>query len=188
VTPFNGRPLNVGYVGRLVPEKGLDTLITALRLLSRDDFRLVVAGDGPLIDSLRREAAAAGIAAEFRGRLSTQQVASVYSDIDVLVVPSRTTPNWKEQFGRVVLEAASTGTPVVASDSGELPYVIAALRCGWTFPEGDAPSLADRLRELRADESLLRRASVEGAGRVRSDFSDEVVARRFAAALEGFLR
>ncbi len=65
--------------------------------------------------------------------------------IDVFVLPSRTTPRWKEQFGRVIIEAQACGTPVIGSDSGAIPEVVG--KGGWIVPERDPPGLANALRE-----------------------------------------
>ena len=58
--------------------------------------------------------------------------------MDVLAAPSQTTPRWKEQFGRMLLEAMGTGVPVIASDSGEIPHVVAD--AGRVVPEADEPA------------------------------------------------
>ena len=68
------------------------------------------------------------------------------------MLASRTRPNWKEQFGRVLVEAMASGVVAVGSDSGEIPHVIGP--AGLTFPEGDAAALADALRRLQADPAL----------------------------------
>ena len=64
-------------------------------------------------------------------------MAAGYAQLDVLVLPSHTTPTWKEQFGRVIVEALWCGVPVVGSDSGEIPWLIELTGGGLVFPEGD---------------------------------------------------
>ena len=112
----------IGFAGRLVPEKGLDTLVAAVRRL-RLGTELLVAGDGPLLTWL--ESADLG-STKLRvvRNVDHAEMADVYAQMDVLVLPSRTTPHWTEQFGRVLVEAMWCGTPVVGSDSGEIPWVI----------------------------------------------------------------
>ena len=95
------------------------------------------------------------------------------SAVDGLALPSGTTPTWKEQFGRVIIEALWCGVPVVGSDSGEIPWVIGLTGGGLTFPEGDVQSLAARLEELREAPELRR--SLAAAGRA-------AVERRFTVA------
>ena len=69
-------------------------------------------------------------------------MAAGYAQLDVLVLPSHTTPTWKEQFGRVIVEALWCGVPVVGSDSGEIPWLIGLTGGGLVFPEGDSEALA----------------------------------------------
>jgi glycosyltransferase involved in cell wall biosynthesis len=86
-----------------------------------------------------------------------------YNGLHVLVLPSRTMPNWKEQFGRVLIEAMACGVPVVGSSSGESPHIVG--EGGLVFPEGDVSALRAALQRLRADPLL--RASLAEAGRQR---------------------
>ena len=74
--------------------------------------------------------------------------------MSVLVLPSLTTARWKEQFGRVLIEAMALGVPVIGSDSGEIPWVIGD--AGLVFPEGNSAVLRERLRALFHDERLLQ--------------------------------
>jgi len=155
----------VGYVGRLVPEKGLDTLVSAAARL-QPPVRLELAGTGGMEAALARQARVEGIADDricFLGRLPAIGVAALLCRIHVLVLPSRTTPVWAEQFGRVLAEAMACGTPVVGSNSGEIPKVIGD--AGVVFPEGDADALAARLRELRDRGELWRCCSERGVER-----------------------
>jgi glycosyltransferase involved in cell wall biosynthesis len=103
--------------------------------------------------------------------LEHDQMARGYAQIDVLVLPSRTTPSWKEQFGRVIIEALSCGVPLVGSDSGEIPWLIELTGGGMTFPEGDCEALAERLGTLRADAALRRNLAAAGREAVERLFS-----------------
>ena len=84
-------------------------------------------------------------------------------ELDALVLPARTQANWREQFGRVLVEAMACGVPVVGSTCGEIPGVIGD--AGLVVPEGDVAALADALRRLRDDHQL--RADLGGRGRAR---------------------
>jgi glycosyltransferase involved in cell wall biosynthesis len=86
-----------------------------------------------------------------------------YQSLDALVLPSRSTPSWIEQFGRVLIEAMACGIPCVGSDSGEIPHVLGD--AGLVFREGDSAALRDQLRRLAGDDGL--RASLGSAGRDR---------------------
>ena len=174
--------LTVGYVGRLVPEKGVDTLLEALALLPEGKFRAIIAGTGPSEDALKRRTAELGIVNRitWRGYIPHDHTPSVYRAIDVLALPSRTGPRWKEQFGRVVIEAIACGACVAAADSGELPRVIEATGGGWTFPEGDPQALAATLEGLRASPGDLVVRRRQAHATVLDKFHIDVVARCFA--------
>lgn len=90
--------------------------------------RVLLAGDGEERSALEQLAQELGIAdrVTFLGRQASSNMATFYNSLDVLVLPSRTLPNWKEQFGRVLIEAMACQVPVVGSDSGEIRNVVAA--------------------------------------------------------------
>ena len=136
----------LGYVGRLESHKGVDVLLDALSRVPAATLEIV--GDGPQRAELEARAAALQLddRVRFVGALGRDAIADVYRRVHVVVVPSLTTPAWKEQFGRVAAEAMSVGTPVIASDSGSLPEVVGP--GGLLVPPGDAVALADALREL----------------------------------------
>jgi glycosyltransferase involved in cell wall biosynthesis len=142
----------VGCIARLVPEKGVDTAIRAVAALGAP-ATLVVVGAGPSRPALEELARSLGIgpSTRFLGPRDPDGVAAFLSAIDVLVVPSRSSAVWKEQFGRVIVEAMGCGTPVVGAASGAIPEVIAD--AGLLFQEDDAVALAERLRELRASDA-----------------------------------
>ncbi len=154
----------VGYIGRLVPEKGVDLLIRACARLP-SPWRLVVLGEGEEEAALRALADDLGVGSRVRfgGRLPSTEVPLVLRELSVLALPSRSLPRWREQFGRVLMEAMACGVPVVGSDSGEIPHVIGD--AGLVFPEGDWEALAERLKELQGD--LTRRAELGRRGRER---------------------
>jgi glycosyltransferase involved in cell wall biosynthesis len=156
--PSDG-PVRVGYVGRLVPEKGVQWLIEALDGV--DDARLVVVGSGPYESELRRVAARRGVAVEFRGVVDGSDMPAVLAGLDIVVVPSLVRPGWAEQFGRVVCEAMLVGVPLIASDSGSLAAVVGD--GGITVPELDHDALRHALTSLIADPDV--RAKQGEAGR-----------------------
>ena len=110
------------------------------------DTRLLIAGDGPL-----RELVAAHHKVDLRVGVRHDDMAALYRQMDVLVLPSRTTRRWSEQLGRVLLEAMAEGRPVIGAASGEIPWVLSEARGGMTFPEGDVVTLADLLVDVRSD-------------------------------------
>jgi glycosyltransferase involved in cell wall biosynthesis len=176
----------IGYVGRLVPEKGIDTLLHAFaQIPARGELLLV--GDGPHESDLRALAHTLGIAARCRfvPTVSYDQVADYLNLMDVLVLPSRTTPHWKEQFGRVLVEAMGCGVTVVGSDSGAIPEVIGA--AGFVFAEGDAAALAAILAQLTADPALRRTKATEGWQRVQAQYTVERIAHQLLGVWRSLL-
>ena len=157
----------IGYVGRLVPEKGLADLLNALALLP-PQARLLLVGEGPFRPALEALARSLKVAprVHFAGPVPLTDLPAHMNAMDTLVLPSRTHVTWKEQFGRVLIEAGACGLPVVGSDSGAIPEVIGG--AGLTFPEGDAAALAGRLRTLldhperRAEYGRLGQARASG--------------------------
>jgi glycosyltransferase involved in cell wall biosynthesis len=114
----------LGYVGRLEPHKGVDVVIEAVAGL--DAVELHVYGDGPLRATLEAQSQQLhlGDRVQFHGFLADSELPDAYRSIDALAVPSRATPRWIEQFGRVAVEAMATGVPVIASGTGALPEVV----------------------------------------------------------------
>ncbi|MDW8065787.1 MAG: glycosyltransferase [Anaerolineae bacterium] len=175
--PPNSSVFRIAYAGRLVPEKGLDALLEAVVRLG-PGAELWLIGDGPLRAALRSLAQSLGIDERVRWvpPVASEQMPELLAQVDVVVLPSRTTPVWKEQFGRILVEAMACGVPVVGSDSGAIPEVIGD--AGLIFPEGDAAALADRLHCLMEDPGLRRELGERGYQRAVSLYSQEVLAAR----------
>jgi glycosyltransferase involved in cell wall biosynthesis len=179
-----------GYVGRLVEEKGLRVLLDAFaRLHPESDATLVVLGDGPLRDELQRRIAAPPLAGRVRWLpvVPHREVPRYLSALDALVLPSLTRPGWKEQFGRVIIEAAACGTPVIGSDSGEIPHLIGRLGAGLVVPEGQAEPLARAMAQLQTDPELLLGLRERGRREVVQQFAHEALAYRFRQLLESLV-
>lgn len=162
-------PFTVGYAGRLVQSKGLTDLIAAVGKLQAP-VELLMIGNGELKEQLDGQPIP-GSRVRVLDRLTHDQMASGYVQLDVLVLPSHTTPTWKEQFGRVIIEALSCGVPVVGSDSGEIPWLIELTGGGLIFPEGDREALAGHLRTLREDPALRERLASVGRAAVERLFT-----------------
>ena len=162
ISGVDGFDFLAGYVGRLVEEKGLLDLVDALEFCP-PTVGLLLIGSGPLRERLEQRARELGKAAQiiFEGARPLEELPEAINALDVLVLPSRTTPSWKEQFGRVIIEAYACGVPVLGSDSGAIPDVVGA--GGLIFPEGDARALAAALTTLRSDPE--RRTRLGRAGR-----------------------
>ncbi|WP_448336887.1 glycosyltransferase family 4 protein [Chloroflexus aurantiacus] len=177
----------VGYIGRLVPEKGVADLVQALAGLP-PSVRLRLIGDGVERTRLQKLAAALGVSErlEIRPAVSSTAVPAAMRDLDVLVLPSRTQANWKEQFGRVLIEAMSCGVPVIGSTCGEIPHVIGD--AGIVFPEGDVAALQAALVRLIEHPDLWHDLSRRGRQRVLDSFTQAAIARRHVAVYEEMAR
>ena len=170
-----GRGFIVGYVGRLVEEKGVDLLLEALAGLP-GSWRAYVLGSGPAGESLQAQAQELGLASRvtFEQWIPSTQMPGYYRQLDALVLPSRTRPNWKEQFGRVLVEAMACGVPVVSSDCGELPNVVGD--AGLVFPENQVDALRAQLGRLVADPELCADLARRGRERVVVHYTQAQVA------------
>lgn len=160
----------IGYIGRIVPEKGIDTLVHAVAHLPRE-ATLVVVGSGGFQKKIEEIVRAHGLSERVRwvSWVSSEAARKYTASFDVLVLPSRTTRNWKEQFGRVLLEAMACETCVVGSDSGEIPNVIGD--AGLVFHEGNELELAAELKRLMDAPSLRESLGRRGRQRVLECFS-----------------
>ena len=174
------RPFTIGYVGGLVPEKGVDLLLRAVARLS-GDWELHLVGSGPAEGTLRRLAHQLGIAQRVRWtpRQHSARMAEIYPTFDVLVLPSRAQRNWKEQFGRVLIEAMACEVPVIGSTCGEIPNVIGD--AGLIFPEGDMDTLTAHLRHLQTHPGLRQELGRRGRARVLAHFTHERIAEETVA-------
>ncbi len=175
--------LRLGYIGRFVEAKGGADLIHAVKLLKERGLEvdLTFLGGGEaqsdwenLVSELNLEGCVF-----FRPALTHLEVPKGYQTFDVICLPSRTTPSWKEQFGRVIIEAASTGRPVIGSDSGEIPHVINSLSNGLIFSEGDADMLAKSIEELIVNCELYNQMALEGRQRVEELYSYSAIGSVF---------
>ncbi|KRE38071.1 group 1 glycosyl transferase [Janibacter sp. Soil728] len=155
--------VRVGYVGRLEPHKGVDVLLEAIAMSPR--LRLSVAGAGSQESEVRTRITRSDLEGrvDLVGPVDKTDLPEFYRGLDVLAVPSLTTPTWIEQFGRVAVEAMACGTPVVASDSGALPDVVRG--AGLLVPPGDPAALASALDHVGADPEVWATMRREGLAR-----------------------
>jgi glycosyltransferase involved in cell wall biosynthesis len=180
LTPVPHERFTIGFVGRLVPEKGLDILLRAAVRL-HGNWDLVVVGSGPAQEELENLAERLGIAARitWMGALPPEELATVWPRLDCLALPARTTRQWVEAHGRAVIEAMGFGLPVVGSGSGALPEIIGP--AGVVVMEDDVPGLTDALQELITNPSRRVQFALEGRRRVMSEYVDTAIARKTLA-------
>ncbi len=187
------RPV-VGFVGRFVPEKGCALLARALDRIE-DPWRAIFVGSGPLEADLRDWARRYGDRVRIETEVGHDAVAEYLNAMDVLCAPSQTTHRWREQFGRMVVEALACGVPVIASDSGEIPDVVgdAGVIVGEADEPGWSQAIARLMRdaELRADlarrgrERALERFAWHSIARQHLEFFDEIVDLRAISRAHG---
>ena len=113
------------------------------------------------------------------GALQRHAMDRFWHSIDVLALPSLTTPRWAEQFGRVLVEAMARGVPVVGSSSGAIPEVIGD--AGLIFPEGDAPALAAAIDRIRDSADLRASLIARGLARAQRCYSQDVIMNQIVA-------
>ncbi|WP_414663042.1 glycosyltransferase family 4 protein [Horticoccus sp. 23ND18S-11] len=172
-TPIASEPgrLRIGYLGRLHPTKGVRQLIEAFAQVGRPDAVLRIAGRGTDEFEAELRAAAGGHAVEFLGHTP----ANAFLDaIDVLVVPSL----WHEPMGRVVIEAATHGVPVIVATRGGLTELFVEGKTGWAFEPTAPVELVDRLRQV--DLATLH-AMRSDCRQFAADFAPDPIADRWIA-------
>lgn len=181
----------IGYLGRLTEEKGLEDLRDAAEILWRDghDVSVALAGGGTMSDELRewsREHETGRVV--LTGPVPHSAAPDYMNVFDVFALPSRTMPNWEEQFGRVLVEAPACEVPVAGSSSGNIPNLIEELQSGLVFEERDPQALADAVAQLLQDPEGSAEMAREARRRVNERYGLEAVADRLYEALSSVVR
>ncbi len=176
--------LRVIYVGQLIPEKGVMTLLQAhdrLRKAGVLNYELSLAGMGSQEAELKTFCTEAGLNdVKFLGHVDS--VAELFGSADIVVVPSV----WYEGFGLVLAEAMACGAACLVSDAGALSEVVA--NTGRVFRTGDADDLAIRLNELLSDAILRQNLGQAARARAESEFALQGMVNGHVAACEAVLR
>ncbi len=164
----------IGFVGKLRTGKGIHTLLEAFKELPANTMLLLI-GEGHLYGEIRDIAKNGGYYERviLAGHIDHWNLPKYYRLMDVFVIPSQTQQNWKESFGRVIIEAMACGVPVIGSSSGAIPEIIA--EAGIIFPEKDASGLGKEINKLIQDTNLLERYKKAGLNRAM-EFSWEAIA------------
>ncbi len=172
--------LAIGFVGRLVPERGLDLLFRACVNLA-GKWTLTVIGTGPSQEELEGLAQRLGIAARISwlGALPRQAMDQIWPKLDCIVLPSRTTERWVMTAGQAAIHAMANGVAVVGTNSGALPEIVG--KGGRIVPEEDVPALTAVLQELYADRAACERLGSAGRRRIAEEFSDAAIAAKMLA-------
>ncbi len=175
--------LTILSVGRLVEKKGIEYLIKAFALVAAQmpEVRLEIAGEGPLRRSLERLTSECGLAARvsFRGSLPHRAVATLMQSSSVVCQPSVTAADGDaEGLPTVVLEAAATARPLVATRHSGIPEIIVDGKTGFLVAERDVEALADRLLSLLGNVELRKRMGEAGRKRIEEKFDLRKQAKR----------
>jgi len=168
--------LVIGYVGRLVEEKGLEILLHAASRLT-GPWTLQILGSGPDRERLEKMTQWLGIAPRvtFDQKIPSTHLPHYFSGLDVLVLPSLTRPNWKEQFGRVLIEAMACDVVTVGARTGAIPEVIGD--AGVTFAEGNVAELQIQLQQLIDNVALREELRQKGRQRVKDYYTQAAIAK-----------
>lgn len=180
-------------LGRMVPRKGIDTVIQSLKFLSSSPVRLLVVGgetDVPDPEHCAELRRLQNIAAQdgvldrvtFTGRKDRRLLKYFYSAADVFV----TTP-WYEPFGITPLEAMACGTPVIGSNVGGIKYSVKDNETGYLVPAKDPEALAGKIDLLLSDYNLAKKMQVNAIHRVQQLFSWEKIAASMSVVYENVL-
>ena len=168
-------PQNYGlvYIGRLVPEKGILTILQALSRLP-EGVSLSIIGTGPVENHIRKSVSDMGLSHRvlLYGHKNYTEIREILHQNDILVLPSLTTAYWAEQFGRVILEAMACGVPVIGSSSGAIPEIIGD--SGLIFQEGNAADLVDKIAYLANNQDAYNNLHLQGMERVQQNFTQDI--------------
>lgn len=170
------------FVGRLVAEKDVATLLSAFGLIAGDnpDLKLTIIGTGPLENILRALCGELGIIhrVHFAGAIAHKTLPTFYRRATMLVLPSTS-----EGFGLSCAEAMACGCPVVVSDIEALRTLVKNGEAGLLFRVGDAQDLGDKLKTLLADRALQAHLSHKGREHIVQWHDWESAAARYRVLL-----
>jgi phosphatidyl-myo-inositol dimannoside synthase len=176
--------LVVGFLGRFVPEKGIRVLLDALAA-ARVPWRALFVGGGPMERDIRETARVCPDRVRVVTSVAHDEVRAWLNAMTILCAPSQSTPRWREQFGRMLIEAMACGLPVVASDSGEIPFVVG--QAAMLLPERDTRAWTHAIESLLEDAGARRSMSAAGRARAHDKFAWPVVARAHLGFAEELL-
>ncbi len=168
----------IGFVGRLTKAKGLDVLMQAMEQIGASrPWSLLLLGSGEYQEKVQAWAEKQGWPDRVRVKLAKHaEVPRYLGSMDLMVAPSQTMNNWREQFGRMLIEAFACGVPVIGSDSGEIPHVIGS--AGRVVPEADAAAWAQAITQLLdhpEERDTLRNCGLSRA----TQFSTATIAKKY---------
>ncbi len=174
------------YVGRMLKMKGIDTLIEAFSKSTHGLLLMVGSGGDQTEFESRLRQQGLKDRVHFTGNVEPTEVPKYLRLADIMVLPSLTTPQWKEQFGRVLIEAMACGTVPLGSSSGEIPTVIGD--AGLVFKEGNVDDLLTKMTTLLENAELLSSLREAGIQRVKNKYTNEILAQQIADVYQTVLQ
>ncbi len=171
---------SIGFVGRLVDEKGIFDLLHAFYSIYKKhaDWKLVFVGTGPAKDDLIKTIDELSLqkVVEIKEPVPHEEIFSLLKTIDILVLPSYDIPTWREQFGHIIIEAMALKIPIIGSTGGEIPNVIGNAGC--IFTQRNISDLSMKMHLLMKDPELRKSMGEKGFERVKQEYSHEVIAHK----------
>jgi glycosyltransferase involved in cell wall biosynthesis len=178
----DGDGFRIGFVGQLIPRKGLDVLLEALARLPPEAWRCDILGEGPARSHLEARAAALGLRERVRFPGFRDDRIALMKRFDLFVLPS-----YVEGIPRVLMEAMAAGVPVVASDIAGVGDLVEDGATGRLFPAGDAAALGRAIADVMADPEGARKRAEAGRALIHARFSAERMARAYEALYQTML-
>jgi glycosyltransferase involved in cell wall biosynthesis len=168
----NKRDVNILCVARLVPEKGVLTLLKAFLHIRKRNKNVILTfvGDGPLKQDLK------GYKGVFVKRVPYHKMPDEYSSADIFCLPSQTTATWEEQFGMCLVEAMASGLPIVSTKTGAIPEVCGGIAS--LVAAGNSHSLAVNLEKLIYNKDLREKMGIDSQKRAEEHFDQKQIAEQ----------
>lgn len=176
------RKQQIAYVGRLSPEKGIETLISAWKLAHRPG-KLVIVGDGPSKKNLMKQNQHEA-AIQFLGHVSPNEAKTIMAQSQAIVIPSL----WAEPFPRTGVEAFSVATPVFGARSGGIPELFHNNQGGALFTPGSEKELSQLIIKLFTNPQYAKELHIQAAEIFSSRYTPGAILKRteeiYAQAIE----
>ncbi len=172
-------PLKIGFIGRIVCEKGVFDLVKAFSLIDhKDNWKLIFIGDGKEKENLIKFVKSNNLqnSIDFLPAMSHENIGKYLNQFDIFVLPSYDIPEWKEQFGHVLIEAMACKIPVIGSTGGNIAQVVKD--SGLIFKQGDVSDLAEKLKTLMFDEKLRNYFAHKGFENFKNNFSYDFITEK----------
>ncbi|MCG2756436.1 glycosyltransferase family 4 protein [Candidatus Dependentiae bacterium] len=169
----------IGFIGRIVKEKGVFDLVKAFSLIDhKDNWKLIFIGDGKEKENLIKFVKSNNLqnSIDFLPAMPHENIGKYLNQFDIFVLPSYDIPGWKEQFGHVLIEAMACKIAVIGSTGGNITQVVKD--SGLIFKQGDVSDLAEKLKTLMFDEKLRNYFAHKGFENFKNNFSYDFITEK----------